>query len=322
MHSERIAVTLGDPAGIGPEVTAKALFAKRDLRNSVVVVGNGNSFRRALENARIDRDFIHEIDFHDVPGDDVEFGLPQKEAGQISLESIRIAVDLVNNGDAVAMCTAPINKEAIIAAGSQDIDHTTMLARLTRSEKVSTVFEVGGLRILFANKHVPLIDAITSVTFENVRDSIDLADEALALLGTKRKRIAVAALNPHAGEAGLIGREEIEEIIPAINSKKDSVDVSGPYPADSVFYRASKGEFDMVISLYHDQGHIAAKMLDFNGTVSMNLGLPFLRTSVDHGTAFDIAGKNQANPESMIRAIETAVRYASQYKKNITKLRK
>lgn len=320
MSIGRIAVSLGDPAGIGPEIVAKALLAKESLRKNTILVGNRTNFRQTLRTVGLEPNFIDELNFHDVPGKEIHFGLVQEAAGKIALDSIYAAVDLALSGEAVAICTAPINKESIISAGSQDIDHTTLLARITKARRVSTVFESGRLRILFASKHVPILDAIKSINVRSVQDSIDLAQEALRLLGIKRQRIAVAALNPHAGESGLIGREEIEVITPAINSRKGLLDVTGPYPADSIYYRASKGEFDIVVSLYHDQGHIAAKMLDFHGTISMNLGLPFLRTSVDHGTAFEIAGRNLAIPKSMISAIEVARKYASSYKRNYQKL--
>ncbi len=320
MTSGKTVVTLGDPAGIGPEVVAKTLFTRPDLRDKTVIVGSKLNFIRSMEAIDLGTDFVDGLDFFDIPGRNVQPGMSQEEAGRIALDSIQTAVDLITEGKGDSLCTAPINKKSIIAAGSKDIDHTTMLSRFTGTDRVSTLFEVGKLRILFANKHVPLAEAVASITIRNVQNAIDLAAEALTLLDIGRKKIAVAALNPHAGESGLIGREEIDEITPAIYSRKNLYDVSGPYPADSVFHRAASGEFNIVVSLYHDQGHIAAKMLDFNGTVSMNLGLPFLRTSVDHGTAFDIAGKGIANPESMIRSIDTALKYASGYRKNFLRL--
>ncbi|EQD71619.1 4-hydroxythreonine-4-phosphate dehydrogenase [mine drainage metagenome] len=314
-RTERVAITLGDPAGIGPEVVAKAISLNPKLLDRVVLFGNRRNFSQTLNSCKLDASILDKVGFVDVPGERINPGMVQKEAGRIAIESIQQAVESVMHDGPASLCTAPINKEAIIAAGSQDIDHTIMLSRLTASKKVSTVFESRKLRILFANKHLPLKLAISGLSTQSLIEAIDMCEEALEALGTKRKRIAIAALNPHAGEGGLLGSEEVEIIRPAIEAMRTKYDVTGPYPADSVFYRASKGEFDIVLSLYHDQGHIAAKMLDFHGTVSMNLGLPFLRTSVDHGTAYEIAGKNRANPASMIVAIRTALKYSERYRK-------
>ncbi len=315
--TERVAVTLGDPAGIGPEVVAKALSLNPQLLDRIVLFGNRRNFEQTLNSCKLDASILDKVRFVDVPGERINPGIVQKEAGRIAIESIQLAVESVMQGDPASLCTAPINKESIIAAGSQDIDHTNMLSKLTASKRVSTVFESRKLRILFANKHLPLKVAISQVSTQSILDAIDMCNEALLALGTRRRRIAVAALNPHAGEGGLLGSEEGEIIRPAVEAMRSKYDVSGPYPADSIFYRASRGEFDIVLSLYHDQGHIAAKMLDFHGTVSMNLGLPFLRTSVDHGTAYEIAGMNKANPASMVAAIKTAMKYSERYMKHL-----
>ncbi len=316
LRTEKIGITLGDPAGIGPEVVAKALCKFPGVLENVIVFGNLKDFTNTINSCNLDLSILKRIEFHDIPGNTVSHGKAQKDAGKIALSSIKAAVKSALDDEISAICTAPINKESIIMAGSRDIDHTVMLARLTGSSHVSTVFESRRLRILFANKHIPLRQAVTGLTKIEVLEAIDMCAYALEALGSKRKRIAVAALNPHAGENGLLGNEEIEIIGPAVKERSGRFDVSGPFPADSVFYRASKGEFDIVLSLYHDQGHIAAKMLDFHGTVSMNLGLPFLRTSVDHGTAYEIAGRNMANPSSMIAAIKTTFRYAKRYGTN------
>ncbi|HII82638.1 MAG TPA: 4-hydroxythreonine-4-phosphate dehydrogenase PdxA, partial [Ferroplasma sp.] len=210
-----------------------------------------------------------------------------------------------------------INKEAIIKAGSPYIDHTTMLKALTNSRFITTLFEVKKLRITFLSKHMSLMDAVKFVKYENIYNAIIDTEKSLKLLGFMEPKIAVAALNPHAGESGMFGNEEISEIIPAIEKAKQTMNITGPVPADSVFYQASMGQYDVVLSMYHDQGHIAAKTYDFRHTVSMNIGLPFLRTSVDHGTAFDIAGQDKADYVSMKEAILTANRYASVYKKRL-----
>ncbi len=304
---------------MGPEIVAKSLPSLE--RDQLVLIGNQRNFMRVVSDLRLDEGAIRGYRFVDVPGDEVSYGTVQRSAGHIAIGSIEKAVELATNGEVESIATAPINKEAIILAGSKYIDHTTMLSGLTSSKENFTVFETDALRIFFMTKHVSLAVACTQLTRERVRSSISDANECLELLGVKRRKIAVAALNPHAGDGGLFGREELETIAPAIRDSQKDFDVSGPYPADSVFHRASEGAFDIVIALYHDQGHIAAKMLDFHRTVSLNLGLPFLRTSVDHGTAFDIAGKGMANPVSMVEAIKKAAKYGKSYRERRSALR-
>jgi 4-phospho-D-threonate 3-dehydrogenase / 4-phospho-D-erythronate 3-dehydrogenase len=314
-----IGVTLGDPAGVGPEIVAKSLPSLK--RKELVLIGNEENFLRVLSDLNLDERKTSGYRFVDIPGGEVTPGSVQKAAGQIAVRSIEKAVELALKGEVESIATAPINKEAIIMAGSKYIDHTTMLTGLTGSRENFTVFETDALRIFFMTKHVSLREACSQITRRRVYAAIFEADGCLALLGVGRRKIAVAALNPHAGDGGLFGREEIETISPAIRRAQKKLDVTGPYPADSVFHRASEGAFDIVIALYHDQGHIAAKMLDFHRTVSLNLGLPFLRTSVDHGTAFDIAGKGVANPVSMVEAVKKAATYGKSYKERYSKLR-
>jgi 4-hydroxythreonine-4-phosphate dehydrogenase len=306
-----IGVTLGDPAGVGPEIVAKSIGSVK--KEEVILIGNKANFLRVISDLRLDVD-PDSCEFVDIPGGDVQYGRIQKAAGEIAVKSIEKAVELAKANRIDSMATAPINKEAILMAGSKYIDHTTMLSGLTGAKENHTVFEVGALRIFFMTKHVSLMKACSQITESLVYSSILEADDCLRLLGVKRRRIAVAGLNPHSGDGGLFGREEIEQISPAIVRAKESHEVFGPYPADSVFHRAAEGAFDIVIALYHDQGHIAAKMLDFHRTVSLNIGLPFLRTSVDHGTAFDIAGKGLANPLSMVEAIKKASDYGKSYR--------
>lgn len=307
-----IGVTLGDPAGIGPEIVARSVGAFS--RDQLLLIGNRDNFHAVVKDLGLAVE-LDQVKFVDIPGGSVDYGKVQRSAGEIAIKSIEKAVQLASSNEVESIATAPINKEAIVMAGSKYLDHTTMLAGLTGARENHTVFEVGDLRIFFMTKHVPLREACDQTTEPNVHDSIVKADRCLRLLGVPRRRIAVSALNPHGGEGGLFGREEIDALQPAVGrAKKEGFDVEGPFPADSVFHRASRGEFDVVISLYHDQGHIAAKMLDFDRTVSLNLGLPFLRTSVDHGTAFDIAGKGIANPLSMTEAIRVAMKYGSNYR--------
>ncbi|MDG6947280.1 MAG: 4-hydroxythreonine-4-phosphate dehydrogenase PdxA [Nitrososphaerota archaeon] len=308
----RIGITLGDPAGVGPEIVAKSLGRFRE--DHLVLIGAEDSLSRASEASSLKNSLGRNVSVVDVGPARVSFGAVQRRAGVIALRSIKKGVEMALKGEVDALVTAPINKEAIVLAGSKHIDHTTMLGALAGAREVSTVFETKKLRVYFMTKHVSLVEACKEVKEEKVYEAILVADRCLQLLGSKRRKVAVAALNPHGGEGGLLGNEEKEEIQPAIERAKGKADVMGPYPADSVFYRGSRGEFDIVVALYHDQGHIAAKMHSFARTVSMNLGLPFLRTSVDHGTAFDIAGKGIADETSMVEAIAKAKEYGLVYK--------
>ncbi len=316
----KVAVTMGDPAGIGPEIVAKAVLKLKHDANNLVIVGNRKIFIETANFLGLDVNALANLEIADIESGTIEKGKPSRRSGKEALESIEKSVELCQTGATQAICTAPISKEAIRMAGSPYIDHTEMLGHMTSTSKVVTMFQTRNLRIVFATKHMPITQAIRNISMELIQEYISLADMSLKLLGLQRRRIAVAALNPHAGEDGLLGKEEIEVISPAIRKASVNFDVSGPYPADSVFYRASLGEFDVVVSLYHDQGHIAAKMLDFHGTVSMNLGLPFLRTSVDHGTAFDIAGRGIAREDSMVAAIKLALENADIYSKNFQSL--
>lgn len=310
----RIGITLGDPSGIGPEIVAKALFDGEMPKHEYVLYGNWNNFQETWKKISGKDEVFQNVQFVDVPGENIQPGMVSIESGRVAMESIKLATEWALDGKIKALCTAPINKEAILLAGSSYKDHTEMLASLTNSPEVLTVFEVGSLRILFLTKHVPLKVACELVTKERVYKYILLAEKTLNSMGIKSKKIAVAGLNPHSGENGHLGMEELDEIVPAIEKARTTLDVSGPFPADSVFYHASCGKYDIVLAMYHDQGHIASKMFSFYKTVSISLGLPFLRTSVDHGTAFDIAGKGIANPTSMVEAIRKCVIYGDVYK--------
>ncbi len=316
-----IGITLGDPAGIGPEIVAKAINAIKNRNFKITLFGDRENFRQTLNQCKLTMDGINNIDFINTgTGVKIEQGKVTALAGRLAYDSVRSAVEFAMAGRIDTIVTAPINKEAIVKAGSEYIDHTSMLKSLTSSKFITTLFEVKNLRITFLSKHMSLSDAIKFVTKDNIYNAILDTYKSMGLLGFPDPAIAVAALNPHAGESGMFGREEIDEIIPAVEMAKDKVRVYGPVPADSVFYQASQGRYDVVLSLYHDQGHIAAKTYDFKNTVSMNIGLPFLRTSVDHGTAFDISGKNMADYISMKAAIMTASKYAAGYKKRFNML--
>ncbi|UOQ45504.1 4-hydroxythreonine-4-phosphate dehydrogenase PdxA [Halobacillus salinarum] len=328
-----IAIPTGDPAGIGPEIVIKSLKQKEIYEIcDPVVIGDRDVLETIMEaiDTRLDIHVIkkpdeahyqpgtlHLIDLDNVDIASYEMGQVSGMCGKASYEYIKKAHDLIENDEADAICTPPINKESLQA--SEDvpyIDHTAMLSAFTNSHDPMTMFEVNDLRIFFLTRHVSLKDSIPLMTKERVEDYLVRCKEALQLLGIEKPKLALAGLNPHSGEGGLFGREEIDELTPGIEAaKKQGVDVNGPVPADSVFHQAANGKYDAVLSLYHDQGHIAAKMYDFERTVSVTNGLPYLRTSVDHGTAFDIAGKGLASPVSMVEAIKAAAKYTPFFEK-------
>ncbi|SFJ88919.1 4-hydroxythreonine-4-phosphate dehydrogenase PdxA [Thermoflavimicrobium dichotomicum] len=331
-----IGITIGDPAGIGPEITLKALQKEEFYRISKpLVIGSYPVMKKVSEQLGISVQFnriervqdgtyeygtIDVLDLNNVDVDRLEMGKVQKECGQASFEYIRKSAELALKGEIDAVCTAPINKEALKAANVPYIGHTEMFADLTKAEREMTMFSIENVKIFFLTRHVSLAEACRQINNKDfVLRGIRQAYQALEDLIGQKPRLAVAGLNPHSGEGGLLGREEIDAIRPAVEQAcEEGMDVVGPVPADSVFHFARKGHYDAVLSLYHDQGHIAAKMIDFEKTVSITLGLPILRTSVDHGTAFDIAGKGIASPVSMIEAYKAAVQYAGRYPKKKT----
>lgn len=304
-----VAVTLGDPAGIGPEIVVRAL-ASEPVRQSVraVIVGDRWVVERAMDVTGVRLEFspAGPAELLDLANVDhrVQWGKIQASAGGAAGQFIERAVEEALAGRVDALATAPLNKEALWRAGYRHLGHTEMLGALTRSPDPLTMFVVRTLRIFFLTRHLSLRDALEQVRRERIAGILPRIAAELRRLGFPQPRIAVAALNPHAGEGGALGREDHDEIAPAVDAARaQGLQVEGPIPADSVFAQALEGRYDAVLSLYHDQGHIAAKTLDFHGAVSVTLGLPFIRTSVDHGTAFDIAGKGIARAESMIAAI-------------------
>ena len=321
----RIAITMGDAAGVGPEVIVKALADPRVYGLCApVVIGVTWAIDEAIaltkapmssrsvtgpQEAQGEGGVIDVMDMGNLSSGDVTVGEVSAACGKAAVEYIEAAARLAAAGEVNAMVTAPINKAAVRAAGFHgDIGHQEILARMTGAPLTATMLMTNGLRVAHLSTHKSLIEAARYVKKDIVLAKLRLTAEGLVRWGLDRPRIAVAALNPHGGEGGLLGREEIEEIGPAVEAaRSEGIDARGPFPADSVFYRAIDGEFDAVFALYHDQGHIAVKVHDFEDSVTVNLGLPFVRTSVDHGTAFDIAGKGIANHVGMVRAIETAV---------------
>ncbi len=309
-----IAITMGDPAGIGPEIVARALADPRvSAAARCVVFGDARVLQRAVELAGTAPDAAVVVDLANADPAAFRTGQVSALCGRASWEYVRAAAGAALAGETEAVVTAPIHKEAIAAAGVPHIGHTEMLAALTGAPDPLTLFETLSLRVFFLTRHVSLRAACELVTGQRIVDCLKRCAAALSRLGV-RGEIAVAGLNPHCGEHGLFGEEEGRQIEPAIaEARALGLAVAGPIGADSVFHLARTGRYAAVLALYHDQGHIACKTLDFERTVSLTLGLPFLRTSVDHGTAFDIAWTGKASPVSMSEAIVAAVRYAKSY---------
>jgi 4-hydroxythreonine-4-phosphate dehydrogenase len=321
-----LAVTMGDPAGIGPEIAVRALLDP-EVRSVArcCLIGDARVLQRALDvcglTATLNRiggpeaaaDRAGVIDVLDQATADpavLRIGEVQALGGEAAYAAIKTSIELAMAGRVDGVATTPINKESLKAAKIPFIGHTEMFAEHTGASDEMTMFTISGLKIFFLTRHLSLIEACRQITQARVASGIDKCMKALGQLGIERPHLAVAALNPHGGEDGLFGREEIEAIKPAIAAARGrGMQVSGPVPADSVFHMARIGRYDAVLSLYHDQGHIAAKMMDFEKTVSVTLGLPILRTSVDHGTAFDIAGTGKASAVSMVEAIKVAAEY-------------
>lgn len=322
-----VAITLGDPAGIGPEILVRAL--SRDLPARSLVYGDARVVEKAIKAAGLSLRLhgvadssqalwapgtIEVVDLANADPAAFEPGQVQALCGRAAWEYIEAAATAALAGEVDALDTAPINKEAIQAAKVPFIGHTEMLEGLTGAKDPLTMFETLGLRVFFLTRHVALRKACELVTTERVLDYIGRCLDALARLGVKDGELAVAGLNPHCGEHGLFGDEEGRAIEPAVRlARERGHRVVGPIGPDSVFHQAKQGRYAAVLSLYHDQGHIATKTLDFDRTISLTLGLPFLRTSVDHGTAFDIAWKGLASPISMEESIRLAARYAPTY---------
>ena len=323
-----IAITLGDPCGIGPEVVAKAL-ATPEVAGLCrpLVIGNAQVLREAVALAGavlavlpveepaavLDGDgAVPILDPANLDPAAITPGKLSVEAGRASMEWVEQAGKLCLAGEVAAMATAPINKEATRLAGYEEIGHMEVLQRLSGASNVATMLISGELRVVHLTTHRSLRRACDAVTKENVLAKITLTDVEFRRWGFTKPRIGVAALNPHASDGGLIGDEEEREITPAVEeARAQGVDAAGPIPADIVFHQAIQGKYDAVLAMYHDQGHIPVKVHGFEESISINLGLPFTRTSVDHGTAFDIAGKGVASAVSMVEAIRLAAALAS-----------
>lgn len=306
-----LAITVGDPCGIGPEITVKALAHKEVFAwCKPVVVGNYNQLEQTAAQCGVSLPDETQVTWVDIPTANIQSGVICAEGGQAAYEAIKVATDLCLNGKADAMVTAPIHKQALKLAGVPYIGHTEILAGLTTTEDPLTMFYVHGMKVFFLTRHIAFADIVKCCTQDRIYQYIKRCTKALEQMGitpTKEQPFAVAALNPHGSDNGLFGTEEEKQIFPAIQkAKADGFAVTGPIPADSVFHMALQGKFSGVLSLYHDQGHIATKTLDFEKTIAVTCGLPFLRASVDHGTAFDIAGRGIASEVSMVEAIRVA----------------
>jgi len=322
-YKSLLAITMGDAAGSGPEIVAKAL-AEPEVRAVCrpVVIGDGAAMRAALEitgasgevkvinklsDALFQDGIIEVIDLHNIQLDQLIRGRVNPMAGKAAYEYIKLATDLALAGDCDAIVTSAINKEALNKAGYHYDGHTQLLAELCGVSEVAMMLVSGNLRVSHVSTHVSLLRAIETVRPERILTVLRLTDEAVRQMGIDEPRIAVAGLNPHSGEGGLFGDEEIEYITPAIEeARRRGMNVTGPLPPDSVFFRTSQGQFDAAIAMYHDQGHIAVKMLGITHGVNVTLGLPIIRTSVDHGTNFGKAGKGTADPISLILSIKLA----------------
>jgi 4-hydroxythreonine-4-phosphate dehydrogenase len=308
-----IALTIGDPAGIGAEVVLKAL-ADPDLASLArwVVVGDS----RILEMVgRVSGLTLQSAELCNVEalGDisDFAFGRMDGRCGRAAVEYVRIATQMCLRGEADAMVTAPLNKEAVTLAGYRFSGHTEYIAELCGATESRMLLSSERLSTVHVTTHVSL-RAACELNEARIVSTIMLGNEAMKLLGFEQPRIAVCGLNPHAGEHGLFGDEDEQHIVPAVEAaRQEGIQCSGPHAGDTIFLQASRGAYDLVVAMYHDQGHIPMKLIDFEGTVNISLGIPIIRTSVDHGTAFDIAGRNQADARSMKQAMRVAARMAS-----------
>lgn len=327
-HRPILGITMGDPAGIGPEVVAKGLMARRVRRTCrPLVIGSRPVMERTIRALGLPLQVVP-VEGHDRPlGRPGELpildplkrplgrfrmGVAAKDTGAASVTFITTAVKLAKTGCIDGIVTGPINKEAMNLAGHDYPGHTELLADLTRSKEVGMMILGGPLKIMFVTTHVALARLSSALTQERIERAIRLAHRALRRdFGVSRPKIGVAALNPHGGEAGLFGDEERRVILPAARrARAAGIRASDPLPADTLFGKAVRGDYDGVVAMYHDQGLIPLKLVAFGKCVNLTVGLPIIRTSVDHGTAYDIAGKGVADPGSLIEAVTLAARLA------------
>ncbi len=340
MSSQRplLAITMGDPGGIGPEVCAKALAVEEVhalcrplvvgdaavVEDAIRFCGLGRGVRAVDQPAegRYERGTIDVLDLHNMPLERLRYGQVTPEQGRASFEYVVRAIELAKRRAVDATVTGPISKAAINAAGFRYAGHTEIFGEKTGSPDYALMLVDGGFRVVHVSTHVSLRQACDAVRKERVLKVIELAHDAVRRLAGGRARLAVAGLNPHCGEGGLFGSEDDEEVAPAVRAARErGIDVEGPLPADTVFPKMRGGQYDAVVAMYHDQGHVPTKLLGFRyddrtgawtsvAGVNVTLGLPIIRTSVDHGTAFDRAGRGSANAQSMVDAIGMAAALA------------
>ena len=319
-----IAITMGDPSGIGPEIIVKGLTTPPKFCRSVVI-GDAAWLQlhasqwapqlsihsiQNLNKASHQSGVLDVLDLQNVP-ENLEIGRATSEGGNAAVEYIRKAVDLAAAHKVHAITTAPINKEAMHLAGFKYPGHTEMLADFTHTPEVALMLAGGTLRVVLTTTHVPLSEVRTLLTRDRILKTIRLTHQWLTQVGIEHPRIAVTGLNPHSGDGGIFGNEETETIAPAVESaQKENIEVSGPFSADALFGRIHEAPYDAVITMYHDQGMIPIKMASMDRAVNITLGLPIIRTSVDHGTAFDIAGQGIAKPDSLLEALRVAATLA------------
>lgn len=330
MKKPLIAVPIGDPAGVGPEIVAKSVASEEVFEAAdCVIVGDKTIIENAIKIVGVDltvhviseaeegdyrKGILNLIDLGNVDMAKFEFGKVNGMCGKAAYEYIAKCIELANEGKVDAVATTPINKESLRAGGINYIGHTEIFGALTGTEDPLTMFETNGMRVFFLTRHVSLREMLDMITKDRIIDYVKRCMKALEKLGVTDGTMAIAGLNPHSGEHGLFGWEEVNEIMPAIEElQAEGYQVLGPIGADSVFHQAAQGRYNSVLSLYHDQGHIATKTLDFEKTIAITNGMPILRTSVDHGTAFDIAGKGIVSAVSMIEAILLAAKYAPNF---------
>lgn len=326
-----IAIPIGDPAGVGPEIVAMSIADKTVFDTArCIIIGDKNIIDNAINICKVklkvnvvespeqgiyEENVLNLIDLKNIDMSKFKFGEVSGMCGKAAYDYIAKSIELANTGKVDAVATTPINKESFKAGDINYIGHTEIFGALTNTEDPLTMFEVRGMRVFFLSRHVSLSKACSMVTKERIMDYVERCQKALIKLGVTEGTMAIAGLNPHSGEHGLFGDEEVNEVTPAVEElQKQGYKVVGPIGADSVFHLALQGRFNSVLSLYHDQGHIATKTLDFEKTIAITGGMPILRTSVDHGTAFDIAGTGKVSAVSMIEAILLAAKYSPNYK--------
>jgi len=322
------AITMGDPAGIGPEIVAETMLSPiihqccrpfvigsiAILERAAKILNQEIKYNKISDpsEAKYEMGTVDIIETGEYDTDSIVWGKVQALAGQMSVDWIMKSIELGMAGKIDAVSTAPIHKGAIKLVGIKEPGHTEIYQNATNSQYALTMFSCHKLRVFFVSRHMSVIDACKYATKDRVLEYVVYINKELKKVGIEKPHIAVAALNPHGGDNGLFGTEEIEHLIPAVKAAQEmGIDAVGPCPADSVFHIGKSGCYDAILSLYHDQGHIACKTLDFEKSVTLTFGLPFIRSSVDHGTAFDIAGKGIAGSISLIESTKVVAEYAT-----------